>query len=178
MPCVQPSTGRRLKHLMYHSCTNATNILQCLRELPYETIYNSAYEGLEWFATIDDIFITEYPQLSYQSGKLAKVPILLGTNTDEGTSFGTTGTDTDDECIEQLICQSSTLTLDRPFRAMHRTNNIPQHPNAGSSPATKPQPFCPTTPTSPPWAVPTAGATSPGPRWACSTSGTSPWRGI
>lgn len=36
---------------------------------------------------------------------MAKVPILLGTNTDEGTSFGTTGTDTDEECIEQLICE-------------------------------------------------------------------------
>lgn len=32
------------------------------------------------------------------------MPILLGTNTDEGTSFGTTGTDTDEQCIEQLIC--------------------------------------------------------------------------
>lgn len=63
-----------------------------------------AYEGLEWFATIDGIFITQHPQVSYREGKIAKVPLLLGTNTDEGTSFGTTGTDTTEECIEQLIC--------------------------------------------------------------------------
>lgn len=85
-------------------CTNATNTLQCLRDLPYLTIYNAAYEGLEWFATIDNSFISHYPQISYKEGKLAKVPILLGTNTDEGTSFGTTGTNTDEECIEQLTC--------------------------------------------------------------------------
>lgn len=85
-------------------CTNATNTLQCLRDLPYLTIYNAAYEGLEWFATIDNSFISQYPQISYKEGKLAKVPILLGTNTDEGTSFGTTGTNTDEECIEQLTC--------------------------------------------------------------------------
>ncbi|KAJ5681691.1 uncharacterized protein N7477_001631 [Penicillium maclennaniae] len=67
-------------------CTNATNTLQCLRDLPYSTIYNAAYEGLEWFATIDNSFISQYPQISYKEGKLSKVPILLGTNTDEGTT--------------------------------------------------------------------------------------------
>lgn len=87
------------------SCTNATNTLQCLRDLPYQTFYNNAYEGLEWFATIDNNFISQYPQISYSEGKFAKVPILLGTNTDEGTSFGTTGTNTDEDCIAQLICK-------------------------------------------------------------------------
>lgn len=85
-------------------CTNSSNTLQCLRDLPYETIYGAAYEGLEWFATVDDKFISQFPQISYKENKIAKVPILLGTNTDEGTSFGTTGTDTAEECIEQLIC--------------------------------------------------------------------------
>lgn len=67
-------------------------------------MYDIAYEGLEWFAAIDGSFIKEYPQISYTEGRLAKVPILLGSNTDEGTSFGTTGTNTDEECINQLIC--------------------------------------------------------------------------
>lgn len=85
-------------------CSNTTNTLQCLRDLPYETFYSVAYAGLEWFATIDDIFISQYPQISYREGKIAKVPILLGTNTDEGTSFGTTGVNTDEEAIAQLVC--------------------------------------------------------------------------
>ncbi|XHF98944.1 hypothetical protein AWENTII_002470 [Aspergillus wentii] len=84
-------------------CFNSTDTLQCLREVPYESLYKVAYQGSEWFATIDGTFIKEYPQISYSEGKIAKVPILLGANTDEGTSFGTTGTDTDEECIEQLI---------------------------------------------------------------------------
>lgn len=98
------------KELTLDSCTDAENTLQCLRELPYEKIYDSAYEGLEWFATIDGSFITQYPQISYKKGKVAQVPILLGTNTDEGTSFGTTGTDTDEDCIDEL-----TSTLPIPY---------------------------------------------------------------
>ncbi|KAJ5788039.1 hypothetical protein N7457_003029 [Penicillium paradoxum] len=93
-------------------CTNSSNSLQCLRELPYATLYSAAYEGLEWFATIDGSFITHYPQISFQQGRLAPVPILLGTNTDEGTSFGTTGTNTDEDCINQLTA-SKRWVLDR-----------------------------------------------------------------
>jgi triacylglycerol lipase len=70
--------------------------------VPFDSLYAVAYEGLEWFATVDGEFIDEYPQVSITRGRFAKVPILLGTNTDEGTSFGTTGVDTDEECIEQL----------------------------------------------------------------------------
>ncbi|KAF5860819.1 hypothetical protein ETB97_001039 [Aspergillus alliaceus] len=84
-------------------CSSSSDTLQCLRDVSYDTLYDAAYEGLEWFATIDGVFIKEYPQISVTEGRMAKVPILLGTNTDEGTSFGTTGTDTDEECIEQLI---------------------------------------------------------------------------
>ncbi|CAG8248610.1 unnamed protein product [Penicillium salamii] len=103
-----PYNGTEWHQPMYNriveraGCTDAENTLQCLRELPYEKIYDSAYEGLEWFATIDGSFITQYPQISYKKGKVAQVPILLGTNTDEGTSFGTTGTDTDEDCIDEL----------------------------------------------------------------------------
>ncbi|KAE8375478.1 Alpha/Beta hydrolase protein [Aspergillus bertholletiae] len=84
-------------------CSSSPDTLQCLRDVSYETIYNAAYEGLEWFGAIDGTFIKTFPQISITQGKMAKVPILLGTNTDEGTSFGTTGTNTDEECIEQLI---------------------------------------------------------------------------
>ncbi|RHZ69278.1 hypothetical protein CDV55_107398 [Aspergillus turcosus] len=84
-------------------CSTSSDTLQCLREVPYESLYAVAYEGLEWFAAIDGSFIKEYPQISYTQGRLAKVPILLGSNTDEGTSFGTTGTNTDEDCINQLI---------------------------------------------------------------------------
>ncbi|KAL2796453.1 Alpha/Beta hydrolase protein [Aspergillus keveii] len=83
-------------------CSNSSDTLQCLREVPFDALYAVAYEGLEWFAAVDGKFIKEYPQISITQGRLAKVPILLGTNTDEGVSFGTTGVDTDEECVAQL----------------------------------------------------------------------------
>lgn len=95
------------------NCSDAADTLDCLREMPFEQIYAVAYEGLEWFAVVDGEFIPRYPQVSYLAGKIAKVPILLGTNTDEGTSFGTTGIDTDEEYVEALMCTSPPLTLSR-----------------------------------------------------------------
>ncbi|PWY64057.1 carboxylesterase family protein [Aspergillus heteromorphus CBS 117.55] len=85
------------------NCTTSLDTLQCLRDVPFPTFYNLAYNGLEWFGTIDGTFIKEFPQISITEGRFAKVPILHGTNTDEGVSFGTTGTDTDAGCIEQLM---------------------------------------------------------------------------
>ncbi|KAL2838367.1 Alpha/Beta hydrolase protein [Aspergillus pseudoustus] len=83
-------------------CSNFEDTLQCLREVPFDDLYAVAYEGLEWFAAVDGTFIREYPQISITKGRIAKVPILLGTNTDEGVSFGTTGVDTDEDCVAQL----------------------------------------------------------------------------
>ncbi|KAJ6015629.1 Triacylglycerol lipase (LipA) [Penicillium herquei] len=106
-------------------CSNATNTLQCLRNLPYEDFYDIAYVGLEWFATIDNIFISEYPQISYREGRLAKVPILLGTNTDEGTSFGTTGVNTDEEAIQQLITSKRwVLSIEEATQILKHYYNI------------------------------------------------------
>ncbi|KAL4748525.1 hypothetical protein BDW72DRAFT_195736 [Aspergillus terricola var. indicus] len=84
-------------------CSTSSDTLQCLREVPFDTLYAVAYEGLEWFAAVDGKFIKEYPQISTTEGRLAKVPILLGSNTDEGVSFGTTGVNTDEDCVAQLI---------------------------------------------------------------------------
>ncbi|KAJ5622170.1 Triacylglycerol lipase (LipA) [Penicillium herquei] len=106
-------------------CSNATNTLECLRNLSYEEFNDVAYHGLEWFATIDNIFLSEYPQISYREGRLAKVPLLLGTNTDEGTSFGTTGVNTDEEAIAQLISSKRwVLSTDEATRILSLYPNI------------------------------------------------------
>ncbi|KAK3305024.1 carboxylesterase family protein [Chaetomium strumarium] len=107
-------------------CANSSDTLQYLRELPFESLYAVAYEGLEWFATVDGEFITEYPQLSITRGRFARVPILLGTTTDEGTSFGTTGVDTDEECIEQLTASKRwVLTREQATRLLTYYPNDP-----------------------------------------------------
>ncbi|CAO2651729.1 Nn.00g000120.m01.CDS01 [Neocucurbitaria sp. VM-36] len=82
-------------------CSNAEDTLQCIRDVPYETIAPYGYLGLEWFHTLDGTFISRYSQQSLTSGKFAKIPLILGTNTDEG--FGVNGVNTDDQAIDQLI---------------------------------------------------------------------------
>ncbi|KAF1849536.1 lipase 3 precursor [Cucurbitaria berberidis CBS 394.84] len=81
-------------------CATANDTLQCLRSVPYETIAPYGYQGLEWFHTIDGSFISRPAQQSLTSGKFAKIPLLLGTNTDEG--FGVNGVNTDAQAINQL----------------------------------------------------------------------------
>ncbi|KAF2844915.1 carotenoid ester lipase-like protein precursor [Plenodomus tracheiphilus IPT5] len=82
-------------------CEAANDTLQCLRGVPYEKIAPFGYQGLEWFHTIDGSFIPRYGQQSLAQGKFAKIPVILGTNTDEG--FGVNGVNTDADAIAQLV---------------------------------------------------------------------------
>ncbi|KKA28950.1 hypothetical protein TD95_005342 [Thielaviopsis punctulata] len=90
------------------SCTSATNAaaLQCLRAMDahkLSNIFNSSfapYPGIT--AAIDGDFLTESSTYAVRGGKMLAVPIIMGTNTDEGTAFGTTGIDTDAEFIAYL----------------------------------------------------------------------------
>lgn len=82
-------------------CADAENTLQCLRDVPYETIAPYGYQGLEWFHVIDGSFIPRYGQQSLREGKFVKIPLILGTNTDEG--FGVNGVNTDTQAINQLV---------------------------------------------------------------------------
>jgi acetylcholinesterase len=82
-------------------CSDSKDSLQCLREVPYDAIAPYGYRGLEWFHAIDGSFIPRPGQESLRQGKFAKIPIIVGTNTDEG--FGVNGVNTDEQAIEQLL---------------------------------------------------------------------------
>ena len=82
-------------------CSNADDTLQCLRDVPYETIAPYGYQGLEWFHVIDGSLISRYGQDALIQGRFAKISIILGTNTDEG--FGVNGVNTDEQAFEQLL---------------------------------------------------------------------------
>ena len=82
-----------------HMYDNLTESVGC-GGAPYETIAPYGYVGLEWFHVMDGSFIPRYGQQSLTQGKFAKIPIIVGTNTDEG--FGVNGVNTDEQAIEQL----------------------------------------------------------------------------
>jgi acetylcholinesterase len=82
-------------------CSGANDTLKCLREVPYQDIAPYGYQGLEWFHVIDGSLIPRYGQQSLMQGKFAKIPIILGSNTDEG--FGVLGINTDEQAVEQLL---------------------------------------------------------------------------
>jgi hypothetical protein len=82
----------------------------CLAELPFEEI-NVALNGTAatpWTPVIDNDFIADFPSVQLRTGRFVKVPLLVGTNTDEGTAFGSgrgpngTGIDTDAQMIDAV----------------------------------------------------------------------------
>ncbi|KAF2822000.1 lipase 3 precursor [Ophiobolus disseminans] len=102
-----PINGTEWYQAMYNNltasvgCSGADDTLQCLRTVPYETIAPYGYQGLEWFHVIDGSLVPRYGEESLIRGKFAKIPIILGTNTDEG--FGVNGVNTDAQAVEQIL---------------------------------------------------------------------------
>ncbi|KZT55556.1 alpha/beta-hydrolase [Calocera cornea HHB12733] len=88
-------------------CANATDTLSCLRTVPYETFYTAANDSHQWQPILDGTFLPEYPTQMLQQGQYVKVPLLMGSNTDECTSFGQYGI----ESTEQL---ATTLAVNYP----------------------------------------------------------------
>jgi acetylcholinesterase len=106
-PSGAPLNGTDWYQHMYNNltssvgCTNASDTLQCLRNVPFETIAPFGYQGLEWFHVLDGSFIRRHGQKSLAQDKFAKIPIILGTNTDEG--FGVNGVTTDEDALIQIV---------------------------------------------------------------------------
>ncbi|OBT51040.1 hypothetical protein VE04_08572 [Pseudogymnoascus sp. 24MN13] len=109
-------------------CGNRTDSLACLRKVPIETIGPLAYQGLEWFHALDGTFIPRYGQESLVTGRFAKIPIIVGTNTDEG--FGVNGVNTDSDAIWQLT-HSKRYVLTEP-EAQEVLKRYPNDPVVGS----------------------------------------------
>ncbi|OQD66298.1 hypothetical protein PENDEC_c052G03691 [Penicillium decumbens] len=85
--------GIRLK---YANCTDAHDTLQCLRAAPFDTL-NSAFSSLSFLPVIDGTLVPEYTSVALSKGLFVKVPLLIGTNTDEGKIFAGKGVNTTEE---------------------------------------------------------------------------------
>lgn len=75
-------------------CWTARNKLACLRDLTSTELYHSNY-SLTWNPVVDGDFLTGYPASQLDpAGNFVRVPLLLGTNTDEGIGFSVRGANT------------------------------------------------------------------------------------
>ncbi|KAI0322091.1 carotenoid ester lipase precursor [Amylostereum chailletii] len=78
-------------------CSGSSDTLQCLREVPYDTLKNAAdnspslfsYQSLNlaWLPRVDGVFVTAPPQELVSQGKVANIPFITGDCDDEGTLF-------------------------------------------------------------------------------------------
>ncbi|KAM0346224.1 hypothetical protein ACHAPU_005649 [Fusarium lateritium] len=114
-------------------CSSSSNSLSCLRELPWETL-NNIFNGTSALsvasppltAVVDGEFMTDQASRLLQSGRFAKVPLLMGNNFDEGTAYGKKGINTDEEFQTWL----SSLGLNKAQVAL-ATELYPDLPDQG-----------------------------------------------
>ncbi|KAI4594405.1 hypothetical protein KJ359_008429 [Pestalotiopsis sp. 9143b] len=87
-------------------CAGAASPLECLRVLPFAQL-NAALNVTDtwiagtglgpWVSVVDGDFLQDYQSTQMADGRFVKVPVLYGTNTDEGTAIGPAGINTDAE---------------------------------------------------------------------------------
>lgn len=100
------------------SCTGSSDTLACLRTIPtwdLSAVFNSTFNGSNIGSDsnlapqIDGDFLQKSGTTHLQNGEFVKVPYLMGTNFDEGGSFGTEGINTTAEFIEDILSHTPTM---------------------------------------------------------------------
>ncbi|KAK6518251.1 hypothetical protein TWF506_005411 [Arthrobotrys conoides] len=86
------------------NCTSAANSLTCLRQVPTAIMWSAiktvdAAFPSQWQYHIDGDIIRERSSISLKRGRFVKVPILVGSTSDEGTYAIGVGADTTEEVI-------------------------------------------------------------------------------
>jgi carboxylesterase type B len=89
-------------------CAEAASPLECLRALPLEVLNQAQNSSVTeifgpWVIAVDGDFIQDLGSVAMKEGRFVNVPILLGTNTDEGTGAAPrNGIDTDADFEDAL----------------------------------------------------------------------------
>ncbi|ETS85379.1 hypothetical protein PFICI_03404 [Pestalotiopsis fici W106-1] len=86
-------------------CDEAADTLACLREAPFEVLNSAIVNNTSggFGPMVDGEFLTDYPSVLLQDGKFTRTPMLAGTNSDEGTLFGGSTIDTEEELAASLV---------------------------------------------------------------------------
>ena len=80
-------------------CGDAADKIACLRALPFATLNNELNRTMPYtfLPAVDGDFIPEITSSALSAGHFTRTPLLIGTNSDEGTFFGPRGINTDAE---------------------------------------------------------------------------------
>ena len=107
-------------------CASAANSLECLRQVSFETFNNAVNvtPPYSFAPAIDGDFVQVEASIQLRNGQFTKTPMLIGTNTDEGTTFGPTGINTDAE-FRAYVASLGTLTNESIARIEQLYPNIP-----------------------------------------------------
>lgn len=137
-------------------CSTASDTLECLRTVPYETLLNATNSvpallsytsvALSYLPRPDGTALTRSPEVLIATGDYAKVPFIIGDQEDEGTIFALfqSNITTEEELatylstyffndassaqIEELIATYPDITTDgSPFRTGLDNNWYPQY---------------------------------------------------
>lgn len=120
------------------TCAGSSESLQCLRQLPYETLFQSMKNVPadqrfgRWQIVLDYDFIVEEPEKLLREGRVARVPFIVSTVEDEGTNgaLNLTSITTDDDVAEWLSAEGL------PGLPAEQVNEVltlyPSDPAAGS----------------------------------------------
>lgn len=90
------------------NCSAASDTLACLRQVPIEAlsaVFNSSVtaEVPAWGPQIDGDLVAESGTKQLLDGEFVKVPLLHGTNFDEGTGFAPQGINTTDQFLAAVM---------------------------------------------------------------------------
>ncbi|RDW83431.1 carboxylic ester hydrolase-12 [Coleophoma crateriformis] len=83
-------------------CYTSSDQLACLRQLAPATLYGNRVTQI-WNPIVDGDFLTAYPSSLTPVGSFIPVPLLVGANSDEGTSFGVAGLDNETAIFNNLL---------------------------------------------------------------------------
>lgn len=92
-------------------CSTAADTLQCLRSVSEQTFLKAVNvtPPYSFAPAIDGDFVPVEASIQLRSGQFTRTPMLIGTNSDEGTTFGPMGINTDAE-FDAYVASLGTLT--------------------------------------------------------------------
>ncbi|GME22033.1 Carboxylesterase [Neofusicoccum parvum] len=134
---LNDSTGFQSKYdslLSQAGCSNATDGLDCLRDLSYEdlnaVINQTVFQS--WGPAIDYDFIQGKTSEQLIKGDFVQVPIIIGANSDEGQSFGPVGINKTEDFVNVLL--SSGIPSNFTSSILQAYPDIPAEGIPGSPP--------------------------------------------